>query len=78
MENAMRIVPVERGRDSRRVSLAAFGGAGPVLAARLARSISIPKVINPFGTGRLRSQNRVASPTGHSQFLNFIVRIRLA
>jgi N-methylhydantoinase A/oxoprolinase/acetone carboxylase beta subunit len=73
MENAMRIVLVERGRDPRRVSLAAFGGAGPVHAARLARSIGIPKVIVPFGAGRLRSQNRAASPTGHSQFLSFIV-----
>ena len=51
MEKAMRIVSVERGRDPRRYSLVAFGGAGPVHAARLAKSIGIPKVIVPFGAG---------------------------
>jgi N-methylhydantoinase A len=51
MEKAMRIVSVERGRDPRRYSLVAFGGAGPVHAARLAKSIGIPKVVVPFGAG---------------------------
>ena len=51
MEKAMRIVSVERGRDPRRYSLVAFGGAGPVHAARLAESIGIPTVVVPFGAG---------------------------
>ena len=37
MENALRIVSVERGRDPRRYAMVAFGGAGPLHAARLAR-----------------------------------------
>jgi N-methylhydantoinase A len=51
MENAMRIVSVEQGRDPRRYAMVAFGGAGPLHAARLARLIGIPKVIVPHGAG---------------------------
>jgi N-methylhydantoinase A len=51
METAMRVISVERGRDPRIHSLVAFGGAGPLHAARLARSIGIPKVIIPVGAG---------------------------
>ncbi|MFC5357658.1 hydantoinase/oxoprolinase family protein [Azospirillum himalayense] len=51
MERALRIVSVERGRDPRNYALVGFGGAGPVHAARLARSLSIPKLILPRGAG---------------------------
>jgi len=51
MERAMRIVSLERGRDPRRYAIVAFGGAGPVHAARLARSVGTPRVIVPFGAG---------------------------
>ena len=51
MENALRLVSVERGRDPRRYAMVAFGGAGPLHAARLARSIGIPTVIVPYGAG---------------------------
>jgi N-methylhydantoinase A/oxoprolinase/acetone carboxylase beta subunit len=51
MENALRIVSVEQGRDPRRYAMIAFGGAGPLHAARLARSVGIPEVIVPFGAG---------------------------
>ncbi len=51
MASATRIVSVERGRDPRLFTLVAFGGAGPVHAARLAKSIGIPRVICPAGAG---------------------------
>jgi N-methylhydantoinase A len=51
MEHAMRLVSVERGRDPRDCLLVAFGGAGPLHAARLARQIGIPTVIVPLGAG---------------------------
>ena len=51
MENAMRVISVERGRDPRLHAMVAFGGAGPLHAARLARSIGIPRVIVPQGAG---------------------------
>ena len=51
MENALRIVSVERGRDPRLYAMVAFGGAGPLHAARLARAVGIPTVIVPYGAG---------------------------
>lgn len=51
MEHAMRLVSVERGRDPRRYAMVAFGGAGPVHAARLARALGVPTVVVPFGAG---------------------------
>ncbi|QRG06057.1 hydantoinase/oxoprolinase family protein [Xanthobacter dioxanivorans] len=51
METAMRVISVERGRDPRLHVLVAFGGAGPLHAARLARSMRIPRVIVPIGAG---------------------------
>ena len=51
MERAMRIVSVERGRDPRGYAIVAFGGAGPVHAARLAAAVGAPRVIVPYGAG---------------------------
>lgn len=51
MERAMRVVSVERGRNPRDYALVAFGGAGPLHAARLARALGIPKVVIPAGAG---------------------------
>jgi N-methylhydantoinase A len=51
MEQAMRVVSIERGRDPRQHALVAFGGAGPLHAARLARALGIPQVIVPVGAG---------------------------
>ena len=51
MERAMRIVSIERGRDPRRYAMVAFGVAGPLHAARLARTLGVPRVIVPLGAG---------------------------
>jgi len=51
MENALRLVSVERGRDPRRYAMVAFGGAGPLHAARLARRVGVPQVVIPNGAG---------------------------
>lgn len=51
MENALRLVSIERGRDPRNYAMIAFGGAGPVHAARVARKLGIPKVIVPHAAG---------------------------
>lgn len=47
MANAIKMVSLERGHDPRRFSLLAFGGAGPLHAAAVARSLDIPHVIVP-------------------------------
>ena len=51
MEHALRLVSVERGRDPRHYTLIAFGGAGPLHAARLARAVGVPRVIVPAAAG---------------------------
>jgi N-methylhydantoinase A len=53
MARAIRSVSVERGRDVRRYTLVAFGGAGPLHAIALARELDIPRVIVPPAPGTL-------------------------
>ncbi|MCL2429496.1 MAG: hydantoinase/oxoprolinase family protein, partial [Alphaproteobacteria bacterium] len=47
MSLAVRAVSVNRGVDPRDTALVAFGGAGPLHAAAIAREISIPQVVIP-------------------------------
>ena len=47
MSSAIKMVSLERGHDPRRFVLLAFGGAGPLHAAAVARLLGVPKVIVP-------------------------------
>ena len=51
MARAIRVVSVQRGHDPRDYTLAAFGGAGPLHAARLARELDIARVLVPRNPG---------------------------
>lgn len=51
MEQALRLVSVERGHDPRRFSLVSFGGAGGLHAAALASALRIPRVLIPSFPG---------------------------
>lgn len=53
MARAIRVISVQRGHDPRDYALAAFGGAGPLHAARLARELDIPRVLVPRNPGIL-------------------------
>jgi N-methylhydantoinase A len=53
MEKAIRLISVARGYDPRDFTLVAFGGAGPLHAARLARDLNIPRVLVPRYPGVL-------------------------
>ena len=48
---AARAVSVERGRDSRKCTLIAFGGSGPVHAAGLAEQLGIERIVVPEHPG---------------------------
>src|SRR5262249_18920905 len=61
MAAALRIVSVERGYDPREFALVAFGGAGPVHAARLAEELGIPQVVVPPIPGGFSALGLVAS-----------------
>ncbi len=51
MEQALRLVSVERGHDPRRFSMVSFGGAGGLHAAALASALKIPRVLIPSFPG---------------------------
>jgi N-methylhydantoinase A len=51
MASAIKMVSIERGHDPRRFALFAFGGAGPLHAAAVARSLRIPRVLVPLYPG---------------------------
>ena len=53
MARAIRVISVQRGYDPRDYTLVAFGGAGPLHAARLARELDIPRVLVPRNPGIL-------------------------
>jgi N-methylhydantoinase A len=47
MANAIRMVSIERGHDPRHFALLAFGGAGPLHGAAIARKLGIPRMVVP-------------------------------
>src|SRR2546428_9662055 len=49
--NAMRVILARRGLDPRDFALLAFGGAGPMHPAALARELRIPRVLVPLPPG---------------------------
>ena len=51
MAEAVRTVSIGKGHDPRDFALVAFGGAGPLHGAAVARELSIPKVIIPANPG---------------------------
>jgi len=56
MRHAIRAVSVQRGHDARKFTLVAFGGAGPLHAAQVARLLGIRTVLVPQGVGTLCAQ----------------------
>jgi len=53
MARAIRVISVQRGHDPRDYTLVAFGGAGPLHAARLAAELDIRHVLVPRNPGIL-------------------------
>ncbi len=53
MEQAVRVISVERGHDPRGFALLAFGGAGPLHGAALASKLGIRNVLVPAHAGAL-------------------------
>jgi N-methylhydantoinase A len=53
MARAIRVISVQRGYDPRDYTLIAFGGAGPLHAARLAKELEIGRILVPRSPGIL-------------------------
>jgi N-methylhydantoinase A len=73
MERAVRVSSAEKGYDPRDITLVAFGGAGPMHAAALAKSVGIPTVLVPEQPGVFSAVGLVMSDIRHD-----FVQTRLA
>jgi N-methylhydantoinase A len=65
MANGIRRVTIQRGQDPREFSLIAFGGAGPMHAADVARMLQIPEVIIPSHPGATSAWGLVTVDSVH-------------
>ena len=61
MVRAIRSVSIERGHDPRAFALLPFGGAGPLHATDVAKSLGIRRVLVPFAPGILCAQGLIVS-----------------
>lgn len=65
MAGAIRMVSLSRGHDPRDFALFAFGGAGPLHAAALARELGIPKLLLPARPGITNALGCVVADLRH-------------
>jgi N-methylhydantoinase A len=65
MSDAVRMVSVSLGEDPRDFALFAFGGAGPLHAAAIARELGIPKVLAPSRPGITNALGCVVADLRH-------------
>ncbi len=78
MVRALRAISVERGHDPRDFALLAFGGAGPLHAADVARALGIARFIVPPAPGILCAQGLVVSDLRESFVLSRLTRVGAA
>ncbi len=71
MAGAIRMVSISLGADPRDYALFAFGGAGPLHAAALARELSIPRVLVPARPGITNAIGCVVADLRHD-FVNTV------
>ena len=62
MSHALRLVTLRRGHDPRDFVFVAYGGAGPLHAALLARELGIGRTVIPPGPGHFSAFGMLASP----------------
>ncbi|MDQ6627725.1 MAG: hydantoinase/oxoprolinase family protein [Pseudomonadota bacterium] len=65
MAGAIRMVSLARGHDPRDFALFAFGGAGPLHAAALARELAIPKLLIPARPGLTNALGCIVADLRH-------------
>ena len=64
MAQAARLYLIERGQDQRQFALMGFGGAGPAVAARVARLLGMKEVLIPPASGVASAVGLLVAPTG--------------
>ncbi len=67
MVRALARVTVERGVDGRQCSLLAFGGAGPMHAAQLAREFGITEIVVPRFSSAFSALGCIVADVSYTQ-----------
>jgi N-methylhydantoinase A len=75
MISAARVHIAERGEDPRRLSLLAFGGAGPVHAHSIARALKMQGYICPAGAGVTSALGLLTAPAAFDFARTFVTRL---
>ncbi|MCW5849492.1 MAG: hydantoinase/oxoprolinase family protein [Anaerolineae bacterium] len=75
MISATRVHVAERGGDTRRLRLIAFGGAGPVHAHEIARALKMPGYILPTGAGVASALGFLTAPAAFDFARTFVSRV---
>ena len=73
MAAAIRMVSLRRGLDPREFALFAFGGAGPLHGAALARELGIPSLIVPYAPGITCAMGCIVADVRHD-FVRAVLR----
>jgi 5-oxoprolinase (ATP-hydrolysing) len=76
MAGAARVHVIEKGRDPRRFPLVAYGGAGPLHAVRVARSLGAPEVIVPPVSGVAAALGFLVAPISFEFSRSFPAELR--
>lgn len=76
MASAARVHIIEKGRDPRQFPLLAFGGAGPLTAARVARALGAGEVIVPVVSGVASALGLLAAPSSFEFTRSYPVELR--
>ena len=74
MERALRVSSAEKGYDPRDLALVAFGGAGPMHAAALAKAVGIPTVLVPERPGVFSAVGLMMSDIRHDYVRTRLLR----
>lgn len=77
MTKAVKAVTSERGRDPRESTMVAFGGAGPLYGAALARELGIKTVIVPVHTGLFSSLGLLVADSEYQTVTPFRSELQL-
>lgn len=74
MEKAVRVISIEKGYDPRDFTLVSFGGAGPLHACAMAKSLRIPRVLVPRLPGALSALGILMADTVRDYSRTVMVR----
>jgi N-methylhydantoinase A len=75
MAGAARIHVLEKGKDPRRFSLLAFGGAGPIHAWETAKLVGSPRIISPLAAGVMSALGFLVTPVAADYVQTYLTKL---